>query len=61
MTKLINLIREEEGATALEYGLIAALIAAAIGTAVGLLGTEVSDTFDYITGKMQAATTDSGS
>jgi len=60
MTKLINLIRDEEGATALEYGLIAALIAAAIGTAVGLLGDEVSKVFTYITGKMQEATADLG-
>jgi len=55
MTKLMNLIRDDQGATALEYGLIAALIAAAIGTAVTALGVEVSATFDYIKGKMAGA------
>ena len=59
MNKLINLFRDEEGATALEYGLIAALIAAAIVTAVGALGTQVSTTFDYISEKMKAAMTGS--
>ena len=55
MTKLINLIRDEEGATALEYGLIAGLIAAFIAGAVQLLGTQVSAIFNYITTMMQNA------
>lgn len=55
MTKLINLIRDEEGATALEYGLIAGLIAAFIAGAVQLLGTQVSSIFTYITTMMQNA------
>jgi pilus assembly protein Flp/PilA len=45
MTKLMNLIRNEEGATALEYGLIAALIAGVIAAAVTALGTQVSTVF----------------
>ena len=37
MTKLVKLIRNAEGATAIEYGLIAALIAvAAIGAMQGI-------------------------
>ncbi len=36
------------GVTAIEYGLIAAGIAVAIITAVGLLGTELSDMFDAV-------------
>ena len=52
MTKLINLIRDEEGATAIEYGLIAALIAAVIVGATTLLGTKVRSTFNYIAGEM---------
>ena len=52
MTKLMELITNEEGATALEYGLIAALIAAVIVTAVTALGTQVSTTFDTIKTKM---------
>jgi len=39
----------EEGATAIEYGLIAALIAVVIIGSVSLLGTQVSTTFDTIT------------
>lgn len=56
MSQIMNLIRNEEGATALEYGLLAALIAAAIATAVGVLGGVVSSTFDSIATTMQGAT-----
>ncbi|MFV0421264.1 Flp family type IVb pilin [Oleidesulfovibrio sp.] len=49
---IISLIKNEEGATALEYGLIAALIAAVIVAAVTALGTKVSDTFTFIDSKM---------
>ena len=42
---IMRFVREEEGATALEYGLVAALIAAAIIGAVTALGTSVSNTF----------------
>ena len=40
----------EDGVTAIEYALIAALIAAAIITAVSLLGTNVSTEFTSIAG-----------
>jgi pilus assembly protein Flp/PilA len=56
MNSVMQFVREEEGATALEYGLLAALIAAAIVTAVTQLGTTVSDTFDSIATDMAAAT-----
>ena len=52
MTKLMNLIRNEEGATALEYGLIAALIAGVIAGAVGLLGEQVNTVFTDLKGDM---------
>ena len=45
MNHIMRFVREEEGATALEYGLVAALIAAAIIGAVTALGTSVSNTF----------------
>ncbi|RJY08652.1 Flp family type IVb pilin [Aurantiacibacter aquimixticola] len=45
MTFFKNMIRDEAGATAIEYGLIAALIAVAMITAVGAAGGEVSRTF----------------
>ncbi|MCJ2164422.1 MULTISPECIES: Flp family type IVb pilin [unclassified Pseudodesulfovibrio] len=55
MTKLMNLIRDEEGATAIEYGLIAALIAAGIATATTALGDQVVATFTYVKDKMSGA------
>lgn len=57
MTKLMNLILDEEGATAIEYGLIAALIAAGIVGATTALGDQVVATFAFIEGKMAEATT----
>lgn len=41
-------LKDEDGATAIEYALMAALIAGVIVAAVGGLGTQVSDTFDDI-------------
>ncbi len=41
-------IRDEDGATAIEYGLIAALIAVVIITAVTALGKNLSLTFNTI-------------
>lgn len=40
--------RDESGATAIEYGLIAALIAVVIITSVSALGTNLSTTFHHI-------------
>lgn len=45
MTFFKNLVRDEQGATAIEYGLIAALIAVAAITALTALGGELSDVF----------------
>ncbi len=41
-------VRSEAGVTALEYGLIAALIAVAIVVAVTLVGTNLTSTFNKI-------------
>jgi pilus assembly protein Flp/PilA len=41
-------IKNEAGATAIEYGLIASLIAVAIITATQTLGTGIGDTFNSI-------------
>jgi pilus assembly protein Flp/PilA len=43
-----KLARDEEGVTAIEYGLIAALIAVVIITAVTTLGTDVASTFGKV-------------
>jgi pilus assembly protein Flp/PilA len=51
--KFINkLFRDEAGATAIEYGLIAALIAVAAITAMQGLGNELKDTFNTTSTKM---------
>lgn len=47
---------EDSGATAIEYGLIAALIAVAIIGAVSALGTATSEAFDEISVQMKANT-----
>ena len=53
--KFINkLLRDEQGATAIEYGLIAALIAVAAITAMQGLGDELSRTFSTVDSKMAA-------
>jgi pilus assembly protein Flp/PilA len=41
-------VRDESGATAIEYGLIAALIAVVIIGAVSALGTQLSSTFGAV-------------
>jgi pilus assembly protein Flp/PilA len=51
-TVLSNLIRDESGVTAIEYALIAALIAVAAIAAFTLVGTNLSTTFSTIAGKL---------
>lgn len=48
MTFLKNFLNDESGATAIEYGLIAAGIAVAIISAVSSVGTAVSGTFQSV-------------
>ena len=49
-----NLVRDEAGATAIEYGLIAALIAVAAIAAMQGLGGQLSNTFTTVSTKMAA-------
>jgi pilus assembly protein Flp/PilA len=51
-TLLSNLIRDESGVTAIEYALIAALIAVAAIAAFTLVGTNLSTVFSTIAGKL---------
>ena len=46
-------VKDESGATAIEYGLIAAGIAIAIITAVNGLGTKLSTNFDTISNSLK--------
>jgi len=48
MEKVIRFFKDEEGVTAIEYSLIAALIAVVIIMAVTHTGDAVSDTFETI-------------
>ncbi|MHB8353884.1 MAG: Flp family type IVb pilin [Burkholderiales bacterium] len=48
LLKIKQFCKAEEGVTAIEYALIAALIAAAIIVAVRLLGTNISTVFTSI-------------
>jgi pilus assembly protein Flp/PilA len=50
--------RDERGATAVEYGLLVALIAAAIIATVVLLGGKINGAFDSITDQMPPLTAD---
>ncbi|MDE2405575.1 MAG: Flp family type IVb pilin [Sphingomonadales bacterium] len=50
-----SLIRDSEGATAIEYGLIAALIAVAAITAMNGLGNQLKTTFNTTASAMSAA------
>ncbi|MGL1862709.1 MAG: Flp family type IVb pilin [Pseudodesulfovibrio sp.] len=52
---ITNLIMNEDGATALEYGLLAALIAVAIIGSVQLLSTAVQGVFSNAATEMNAA------
>lgn len=47
-TLVLKFVRDESGATAIEYALIAAGIGIAIITAVNALGTAISDKFNTI-------------
>ncbi len=56
LKKLRHLIRTESGVTAIEYGLISALIAVVIITAVSLSGTELNRTFNTVAGSFPSST-----
>lgn len=49
------LLRDEAGATAIEYGLIAALIAVAVMTTVSGLGKQLNTTFSKTSSQLSSA------
>ena len=56
MTKFISrFAKNESGATAIEYGLIAALIAVALITVLGLMSTQLKATIQKVTDKLETA------
>ena len=59
MTKLLrSLLADEGGATAIEYGLIAALVAVAAIVALGTLGSELTGIFGMVGSDLAAAQPD---
>ncbi len=55
-TFLSRFAQDESGATAIEYGLIAALIGVAIVAGAGLVGTNLNTMFNGIAGKLTSPT-----
>ena len=52
LTLSLHLIKDESGVTAIEYALIAALIAVAAIAAFTLVGTNLSTTFSYVASQL---------
>jgi len=53
MKVMKKIFKNEDGATAIEYGLIAALIAVAAITAMSSLGTNLNNTFNKVSNQMK--------
>jgi pilus assembly protein Flp/PilA len=51
-----NFIKDESGATAIEYGLIAGLLSVVIIAAVTLVGTNLTETFNQIAAALPTPT-----
>ena len=56
MSLIRRLANDESGATAIEYGLIAGLVAVAIIVALQSLGTSLTDLFDFVAVTVETAT-----
>jgi pilus assembly protein Flp/PilA len=61
MNALRNFVKDESGASAVEYGLLVALIAVVIIGAVTALGTSLSGMFRGVATTISAVPTSSGS
>jgi len=57
MNIVTRFLKDESGATAIEYGLIAALIAVGIIVAAGTIGTQLNATFTKIGTELTTANT----
>ncbi len=53
MSKIIAFLKDESGATAIEYGLIAAGIAVVIIAAVNTVGSKLNSTFNNIANQLK--------
>ncbi len=53
MSKFVSrFLKDESGATAIEYGLIAALVAVVLVTALSTMGNKLSGTFNKVTSNL---------
>ena len=57
MNRVARFAKDESGATAIEYGLIAALVSIAIIVALQALATNLNATFNKVSGSLSAAVT----
>ena len=55
MNMIARFAKDESGATAIEYGLIAALVAVAIIVALQALSSQLNSTFTTVSGKLSSA------
>jgi len=55
MNLFSRFLKDESGATAIEYGLIASLVAVAIITGATTLGSNIASSFTAIAGKMRTS------
>jgi pilus assembly protein Flp/PilA len=55
LNALTAIFKDESGATAIEYGLIAALVAVFIIAALQALGGKLAGTFNYVADELPAA------
>jgi pilus assembly protein Flp/PilA len=56
MTKLVRFVKDESGATAIEYGLIAAAMGLALVATMPLLAAAISGTFTSLAGHISTGT-----
>ena len=61
ITTFSKFFKDESGATAIEYGLIAALVSVAAIAALGALGTSLEQMFSEVSSQLDAAVTSANS
>ena len=61
MHTIHSFLKDESGATAIEYGLIAALVSVAAIAALSSMGNQLSNMFNTVSGELVKAITKAGS
>ena len=60
LTKFMSFLKDDSGATAIEYGLIAALVSVAAITALGSMGDSLVDIFEVVATELSTAASGAG-